>query len=111
MFFFFIDWRYQTSKAAHHKYLITQEKQKVERGNYWKLLVRKELAVVLIIIWYIKVEPLCTQQLPTYITMSQFLKVLSRNRDINKQLQKVYNVIYITIQNKVGSSLQILEAI
>ena len=49
---------------------------------------------MLSIVWYIKVELLCTQQLPPYITLSQFHKVPLPNRDIDHREQNVYNAIY-----------------
>ena len=46
--------------------------------------MRKEVAIPLSIAWYIKVELLCTQQLPPYMKVGQFDRVPALKRD-NRQ--------------------------
>ncbi len=44
--------------------------RKLARFNYWRVLIAKEVAIVLAIAWYIKVVLLRTKQLPGYITFT-----------------------------------------
>ena len=54
----------------------------------------KELALVQVIVWYIKVELLRTKQVPTYLPYSQMDKVPSLKLDIEKQALCVYSTMY-----------------
>ena len=54
----------------------------------------KELALVQVIVWYIKVELLRTKQVPTYLTYSQMDRVPSLKLDIEKQASSVYSTMY-----------------
>ena len=60
--------------------------------------MHKEIAILLSIAWYIKVELLCTQQLLLYLIIGQFYKVPALKRDIDSQALNVYNVIYRNAQ-------------
>ena len=77
-----------------HQQLISLQSRKARRLNHWKALIAKEIATVLAIMWYIKVELLRTKQLPHYITYGRIDKVPPLMTDIHKQASFVYSHLY-----------------
>jgi len=68
--------------------------RKVGRANYWRSFIAKEVAIVLAIAWYIKVELLRTKQLPQYITYTGIDRVPRLKGEIQKQATNVYENLY-----------------
>ena len=58
------------------------------------MIIAKEVAIVLAIVWYIKVELLRCKQLPSYITYTNMDLVPKIKADIQKQAFLVYSNIY-----------------
>ena len=77
-----------------HQQLILLQSRKCARSNYWKTIIVKEIATVLAIVWYIKVELLRTKQLPHYITYAGIDRVPALKADIHKQASFVYSNVY-----------------
>ena len=77
-----------------HQQLILMQSRKNKRSNHWKPIIAKEIATVLAIVWYIKLELLRTKQLPHYITYTGIDKVPQLSMDIYKQASSVYSRLY-----------------
>ena len=77
-----------------YQQLISIQSRKFARSNYWKTIIAKEIATVLAIVWYIKVELLRTKQLPHYITYGTIDRVPPLMIDIHKQASFVYSHMY-----------------
>lgn len=60
-------------------------KRKLGRLNYWKPFIAKEVAIVLGIAWYIKLDLLRIKQLPQYITHTTIDRMHRLNVDIQNQ--------------------------
>ena len=58
------------------------------------MIIAKEVAIVLAIAWYIKVELLRTEQLPGYITYANMDRIPKLKADIQKQASLVYSNLY-----------------
>ena len=58
------------------------------------MIISKEVAIVLAILWYIKVELLRTKQLPSYITYTNMDRIPKLKADIQKQASRVYSNMY-----------------
>ena len=58
------------------------------------MIIVKEVAIVLALVWYIKVELLRTKQLPNYITYADMDRVPKLKADIQKQASLVYSNVY-----------------
>ena len=58
------------------------------------MIIAKEVAIVLAIAWYIKVELLRTEQLPSYITYANMDRIPKLKADIQKQASLVYSNLY-----------------
>ena len=54
-------------------------------------MIDKELAAIIAIAWYIKVELLCTAQLPDCMTYARLYHVTALVKDIKEQVGKVYS--------------------
>lgn len=72
--------------AYHHR--------KRDRESYWAAFVKKELASLVLIAWYIKVELIRTAQLPPYMTMNQISRHEPLQRDIDIHAKIVYDNVY-----------------
>jgi len=72
-----------------HRSLIALQARKIARINYWRPIIARELGLLLIINWYIKVELLRTHQLPPYMTFSQIDRVPALKEEIESQASLV----------------------
>ena len=77
-----------------HQEMISMQSRKNKRSNHWKAIIAKEIATVLAIVWYIKVEFLRTKQLPPYITYTQKDKVPQLRRDVHQQASSIYSRLH-----------------
>ena len=74
--------------------LIAIHERKRSRLNYWKPFLSREISIVLVIAWYIKIELLRTKQLPSYITFNGIDRVPSLTKNIEKEASKVYSLMF-----------------
>ena len=58
------------------------------------MIIKKEIAIVVAIVWYVKVELLRTEQLPSYITYANMDRIPKLKADIQKQASLVYSNLY-----------------
>jgi hypothetical protein len=73
-----------------HRSLIALQARKIARINYWRPIIARDLGLLLVISWYIKVELLRTHQLPPYMTFSQIDRVPALKDDIESQASLVF---------------------
>ena len=64
------------------------------RSTYWKPFIVREVAVVLALAWYIKVELLRTKQLPQHFTYSRIDRAPLLKADIFNQARAMYGTLY-----------------
>ena len=70
------------------------QSRKNKRSNHWKPIIAKEIATVLAIMWYIKVELFRTKQLPPYITYNNIDQIPPLRRDVRQQASCIYSRLY-----------------
>ena len=66
---------------------------------YWKPLIGIELATILSIVWYLKMELFRTKKLPSYATPSQLDKLPAFQQEISNKATVVYNTVYRNVQH------------
>lgn len=86
--------RPSTSKEKRRQRFITSQARKVNRVNFWRPIIARELRYILTIIWYIKVDLIRTQQLPTYMTFTQIDRVPALKENIESQASKVFRSLF-----------------
>ena len=74
--------------------MISLQTRKLGRSKYWTPFIAKEVAIVLSITCYIKVELLQTKQLPQYITYKGIYRVPRLKLEIQKKATNVYENLY-----------------
>lgn len=96
--FFFANCKYFSLAGVYsprsHQQLISLQSRKFARLNYWKPIIARDVAIVLAIVWYIKVELLRSKQLPSYITYAGIDRVPKLKANIQKQASLVYSNLY-----------------
>jgi hypothetical protein len=80
--------------TRHALFLQRSEAQKVTRRQYWNNRAIVEVATILSIAWYLKMELFRTEKLPQSMTPSLIRMVPALEQDVFRQAQDVYNKIY-----------------
>ena len=86
-------WQYT---LCYHQQLKSLQLRKLARSNHWRLLIAKEVTIVLAIARYIKVVLLRTKHLPVCIKFTAINWVHLLKADIHKQVSIDYNKLYRT---------------
>lgn len=81
-------------RIKNHRILQQRELRKQARRLYWKDLIKIELATILSLAWFIQMELIRTNQVPTYFTLPQMQKLPTLQLDIMSQASSVYNDMY-----------------
>ena len=91
--------RRQHRTADYHRFVALREQRKQSRRMYWKPLIGIELATILSIVWYLKMELFHTKKLPSYATPSQLDKLPAFQQEISNRATVVYNTVYRNVQH------------
>lgn len=81
-------------RTKNHRLLIQRECRQQARRLYWKDLLEIERRTITSLAWYIQMQLIRTNCIPSYLTFAQMQKLPAFQLDIRRQASSVYNDMY-----------------